>query len=113
VAGRTLLLHAEGGLGNAIQFVRYAPHLARRLSTGGTRVLVECHAALKPLMLSLQGVAGVCAFGQELPPFDRFAPLASLPLILRHTGHALPNVAVFSTSPPPPLRVLSASKELP
>ncbi|OYQ31477.1 hypothetical protein CHU95_20215 [Niveispirillum lacus] len=77
-AGRTLLLHDEQGLGDGIQFARYAPLLAGL----GARVFVECAAPLRRLFASLPGVAGVLTTGQPLPPHDAHAPLLSLPYLL-------------------------------
>jgi len=75
-AGRTILLHAEQGFGDTIQFVRYASEVAAR----GATVHLECQvAALKPLLATVQGVRSVVARGEVLPPFDVHAPLMSLP----------------------------------
>ena len=75
LAGRTILLHAEQGLGDTIQFARYAPILAR----AGATVHLEVQPALKGLLSSLEGIT-VLARGEALPPFDLHCPLASLPL---------------------------------
>ncbi len=75
--GQTLLLHAEQGLGDTIQFVRYAA-LVRRL---GARVVLEVQA---PLVKLLRGLADqVVAEGDALPPCDAHCPLMSLPLAFR------------------------------
>ncbi len=76
LAGRTILLHAEQGLGDTIQFARYAPLLAR----AGARVVLEAQPELKTLLAGLDGVSGVIARGESLPAFDLHCPLASLPL---------------------------------
>jgi tetratricopeptide (TPR) repeat protein len=74
LAGRTLLLHAEQGLGDTIQFARYVP-LARQR---GGRVLLEAQPSLVPL---LDGLAdAIIARGAPRPPFDLHCPLLSLPL---------------------------------
>ena len=75
-ANRTILLHAEQGLGDTIQFARYAPLLARM----GAKVLLEVQPELKELLSGLDGVAAVLAQGELLPAFDLHCPLASLPL---------------------------------
>ncbi len=75
VEGRTVLLHAEQGMGDALQFVRYAPLLARR----GARVVVEVPKPLTALLAQLETVA-VLARGDSLPAFDLHCPLMSLPL---------------------------------
>jgi tetratricopeptide (TPR) repeat protein len=76
VAGRTILLHLEQGLGDTIQFVRYAPLLARR----GAKVILEVQTPLKSLLAQVEGIAGIFASGEELPHFDLRCPFMSLPL---------------------------------
>jgi tetratricopeptide (TPR) repeat protein len=76
LTGRTILLHAEQGLGDTVQFVRYVPLLAR----AGGKVVLEVQPELKPLLSDLQGVAAVLARGEALPAFDLQCPLGSLPL---------------------------------
>jgi len=76
ITGKTVLLYAEQGLGDTIQFARYAPLVAAR----GARVILECHAELQPLLRDLPGVAQCLKRGEPLPPFDFHAPMLSLPL---------------------------------
>jgi len=76
LAGKTILLHAEQGLGDTIQFCRYAKPVAER----GATVLLEVQPQLKALLSTLEGVDRVLATGEELPPFDVHCPLLSLPL---------------------------------
>lgn len=83
LARKVILLHAEQGLGDTIQFVRYAPLLAR---TGAT-VVLEVQAPLKPLLSTVEGVSAVVGRGEALPAFDVHCPLGSLPLALK-TGPA-------------------------
>ena len=78
IAGRTILLHAEQGLGDALQFCRYAALVAER----GARVVLEVYPALQRLMQRLPGVDQVIARGAPLPAYDLHAPLMSLPLAL-------------------------------
>jgi tetratricopeptide (TPR) repeat protein len=75
LAGRTILLHAEQGFGDTLQFARYAPLVAAR----GGRVVLEVQPALVRLMRSLPGPASVIAQGDALPRFDTHCPLLSLP----------------------------------
>lgn len=86
VAGRTILLHAEQGLGDTIQFCRYAKLVAAR----GATVVMEVQKPLKDLMSGLQGIAQVVARGEPLPAFDLHAPLMSLPLALGTTLQTIP-----------------------
>jgi len=96
LAGRTLLLHAEQGLGDTLQFVRYAPHLAR----AGARVIVEAQAPLVTLLRSLEGVAQVAATDDPLPDFDLQCPLLSLPLACGTTLASIPAEVPYLAPPP-------------
>jgi len=73
--GKTILVHAEQGLGDTLQFIRYAPLVKRR---GGT-VLVECQPALVTLLSRCPGIDRVLPEGTPLPDFDVQVPLLSLP----------------------------------
>lgn len=86
IAGRTILLHAEQGLGDTIQFARYAPQVSRR----GATVVLEAHAALVPLLAQLEGIARIVERGAPLPPFDIHCPLMSLPLAFGTTLGTIP-----------------------
>jgi tetratricopeptide (TPR) repeat protein len=86
IAGRTILLHAEQGLGDTVQFARYAPLLAR----DGAQVVLEVQPALKPLLAALDGVAAVVARGEPLPGHDLQCPVASLPLAYRTEVASIP-----------------------
>lgn len=79
LSGKTILLHAEQGLGDTIQFVRYAPLVAKR----GGAVVVEVPSPLAKLLGSIPGVTIVEA-GEPLPEFDYQCPLLSLPRVF-HT----------------------------
>jgi len=74
--GKTILLHAEQGFGDTIQFARYAPLLAAR----GATVVLQVQAELVRLLSGISGVAAVVARGAPLPRFDLQCPLLSLPL---------------------------------
>jgi len=78
LGARTILLHAEQGLGDTVQFCRYASLLA----TLGATVLLEVQPSLKNLLAQVPGVAGIYARGETLPHFDCHCPLLSLPLAL-------------------------------
>jgi len=71
----TVLLHAEQGLGDTLQFVRYAALVKQRVG----RVVVECQAPLERLLARTPGIDQLVARGQPLPPHDAQCPMASLP----------------------------------
>lgn len=79
LAGKTILLHAEQGLGDTLQFIRYVPLVTQK----GARVVVECQKPLVRLLQSMPAIiaakAQVCAAGETLPHFDWHCPLMSLP----------------------------------
>ncbi len=76
IAGKTILLHCEQGLGDTIQFVRYAPLLVER----GASVLIIVQPPLRTLIGAMPGLSGVFIDGEPLPAFDMHCPLLSLPL---------------------------------
>jgi len=76
LGGRTILLHAEQGFGDTMQFVRYAPAVAAR----GARVILEVQPELVGLLSQMAGIATIVPRGALLPPFDYHCPLMSLPL---------------------------------
>jgi hypothetical protein len=75
--GRTVLLHAEQGLGDALQFIRYLPLVQER----GGKAIIECQPALQRLFGTMAGDVPVIAKGAALPAFDVHCPLLSLPRI--------------------------------
>jgi tetratricopeptide (TPR) repeat protein len=78
LTGRTILLHAEQGFGDTLQFIRYAAVVKQY----GGNVIVECQPRLVPLLRNCPGIDQLLAEGSELPAFDVHAPLLSLPRIL-------------------------------
>jgi tetratricopeptide (TPR) repeat protein len=74
LGGRTILVHAEQGLGDTLMFVRYLPQVVAR----GGRVVLECQAPLTRLLEALPCVAQVVAQGDALPEADFHLPLLSL-----------------------------------
>ena len=85
LGGRALLLHAEQGLGDTLQFCRYAP-----LVPPGGRVLLEAQGPLASLLSTLPGVSRVVRRGEALPPFDLHCPLMSLPHVLGTAEDTVP-----------------------
>ena len=86
IAGKRLLLHAEQGLGDTIQFCRYAALAAAR----GAEVLLEVQPSLAKLMRGLAGPATILSHGDALPDFDLHCPLLSLPLAFGTQLHDIP-----------------------
>ncbi|MEO8157424.1 MAG: tetratricopeptide repeat protein [Betaproteobacteria bacterium] len=84
--GKTILLHAEQGLGDTLQFCRYVTLVQAR----GAIVILEVDAALKSLLASLAGVTKIVVFGDALPPCDYHCPLLSLPLAFATTLETIP-----------------------
>jgi len=95
--GRTILLHAEQGFGDAIQFVRYVQLVAQR----GGRVILECHPPLVPLFQEIEGVEAVIPFGATHPPCNYQAALLSLPRIFGTTLQNIPAHFPYMKAAPP------------
>ncbi|MFI4983096.1 MAG: hypothetical protein ACHQIO_22320 [Nevskiales bacterium] len=95
IAGNTVLVHAEQGLGDTIQFCRYATLLANC----GAHVVLEVQLPLVRLIASL-GVGTVVAFGDRLPPFDLHCPLLSLPLAFQTTLETIPAPQSYLSADP-------------
>ncbi len=85
-AGRTVLLTAEQGLGDAIQFVRLVSAVAKR----GVRVIVQAPIPLVALFRGVDGVSETIAAGDPLPAHDAWLPLLSLPRVLGIDASSLP-----------------------
>ncbi|MGF7176644.1 tetratricopeptide repeat protein [Azospirillum doebereinerae] len=91
--GRTILLNTEQGFGDALLTARYVPLVKAR----GGRVILECHPELRRLLDGLPGVDAFIPAGSELPPYDVYCPLMSLPERLGTTVDSVP--------PPTPVSV--------
>ena len=96
LGGRTILLHAEQGYGDTIQFARYAPMVAAR----GGRVVLEVPPALVRLMRTLPGVAEIVVAGDAPPPFDTHCPLLSLPRLFGTTLDNMPHPGPYLQADP-------------
>jgi Flp pilus assembly protein TadD len=96
-AGKTLLLYAEQGLGDALQFARYATLLAR----AGARPLIHCVDALKPLIATVPGVSEVLVGDEPLPDYDAYFPLLSLPRIFATNSETIPSRTSYMTASEP------------
>ncbi|HWK43785.1 MAG TPA: tetratricopeptide repeat-containing glycosyltransferase family protein [Stellaceae bacterium] len=83
---RVLLVHAEQGFGDSLQFCRYVALLA----ASGARIVVEVPPALRRLVTSFAGLEHVVARGDPLPDFDLHCPMLSLPGAFRTTLATIP-----------------------
>ena len=94
--GAVLLVHAEQGFGDTIQFARFLPIAEAR----GARVILEVQPTLKKLFTSFTPSLTVIARGDPLPPFARHVRLMSLPYVLGIGLDTMPPPAAFAPRPP-------------
>jgi Flp pilus assembly protein TadD len=94
--GKTILIHAEQGFGDTLQFVRYAPMVAEK----GLTVVLEVQRPLVRLMRSLPGIAQVLAKGDPLPDFDLHCPMMSLPLAFDTRLGTVPSTPAYLSADP-------------
>ena len=91
---KTILLYGEQGLGDTIQFCRYADLVSKL----GAKVILEVQPALVPLLKDLEGVSQIIAKGTMLPEFDYQCPLLSLPLAFKTVLETIPSSAQYIQS---------------
>ena len=91
----TLLVHAEQGLGDTIQFARLLDAARRRCG----RLVFECHRPLTRLLANLPGVDQIVAAGDPTPSFDQHIPLMSLPGLLGLTPDTIPFAQGYLAAP--------------
>ena len=84
---KTVLLYGEQGLGDIIQFSRYA----KLVSNLGAKVILEIPKSLSLLMKNLEGVSQLVVQGQQIPSFDFHCPLLSLPLAFQTNLSNIPH----------------------
>ena len=96
IAGRTLLLRSEQGLGDSIQMLRYVP----RLAEAGVRVLLAVQPPLETMAAAVPGVDALVRAGDPLPPHDYQTPLMSLPLAMGTLADAIPWDGPYLAPPP-------------
>jgi hypothetical protein len=95
IAGKTVLLVAEQGLGDAIQFARYASLVAAL----GAEVWLGVRPSLTALMATIPGVSRVFGGGEILPAFDLYCPLLSLPLAFDTALETIPSRVPYIRPP--------------
>ena len=96
LAGRIILLRAEQGLGDIIQFVRYVP----MVEAVGGKVILEAPGSLIPLLKTLDSACTLVARGEALPDFDLHCPLMSLPLAFGTTLGTIPVARSYLSADP-------------
>jgi tetratricopeptide (TPR) repeat protein len=77
---KTVLIHAEQGLGDTIQFCRFVPVAAQR-----ARIILACPKSLYPLLAQMPGIADAVS-AEPIPPYDMQCPVMSLPSVLGITA---------------------------
>jgi tetratricopeptide (TPR) repeat protein len=85
IDGKTILVHAEQGFGDTLQFYRYVPLLA-----AGTNVILDVPRPLLRLLRGLNGVRSIITHDDPMPAFDAWVPMMSLPLAFRTTVDSIP-----------------------
>ncbi|HUH94184.1 MAG TPA: DUF5672 family protein [Casimicrobiaceae bacterium] len=95
LGGGTLLLAVEQGLGDALQFARYATLLHAK----GMRCVIRCPASLAPLLETVPGVAEVSVDGDPLPRYDAYLPLLSAPRLVRTRTDTIPGSVPYIQVP--------------
>lgn len=93
---KTLLLYSDQGLGDMIQFARYAPLVAR----AGGRALLEADRALLGLLGRMDGVSALVAKGSPLPAFDLHIHILSLPVAFQTEVASIPGVSPYLSASP-------------
>jgi Flp pilus assembly protein TadD len=96
LSGRTILLYAEQGLGDTLQFIRYAGVVKER----GARVIALCHRALVRLLKCCNEIDEVFEKDGRLPHYDYCAPMMSLPGIVGTTLETVPNKFPYLAADP-------------
>lgn len=91
LTGKTILLYAEQGMGDSIQFIRYVPQVAKR----GGKIILECQAPLKRLFAQIPSIQAIVAGDDPLPHFDLQCPLLTLPHIFRTDLNSIPGPAKY------------------
>jgi|SRR5580658_2961242 tetratricopeptide (TPR) repeat protein len=96
IAGKTILLYGEQGLGDTLQFCRYASLVAKL----GASVILEVQEPLLRALASVEGVSQLLPRGSPLPNFDYYCPLVSLPLAFKTDDHSIPRTHRYLASDP-------------
>jgi Flp pilus assembly protein TadD len=92
--GRRILIHAEQGLGDVLQFVRYLPKILER----GGQVILHCQRDLHRLLQAFPGITELTSPDQPLPAFDMHCPLLSLPRVFQTNATNIPAAIPYLTA---------------
>ena len=109
LAGRSILVHAEQGFGDTLQFCRYLTQVAKTANAG--EVVFECQRPLYRLLATIDGADTVIARGDPLPNTDFHVPLLSLPRIFDTTLDNIPAPSPYLSTPAETSATLSARKD--
>lgn len=97
LAGKVVLIAAEQGFGDALQFARFLPLLTQQ----GAAVIVECQPELTDLFGAIPGITQVVEKNAALPPYDLWAPMMSLAWLMGVTWENLPAPPAYLRPPRP------------
>ena len=93
--GANILIHAEQGLGDTLQFLRYVPMVVQ----AGGQIFLEVPETIRRLAAEIRGVSAVIATGEALPPFEWQCPMMSLPLAFQTTVDSIPSHVPYLSIP--------------
>jgi len=102
--GKRILLHAEQGLGDSLQFLRYVP----QVQAAGGHVILDVPPALRRIAALIPDLEALTCTGDPLPPFDCHCPLMSLPQAFATTLETIPARVPYLTVPDDALKTASA-----
>ena len=97
---RHLLLHAEQGFGDTLQFVRFGSLIPK----AGGNITLAVQAELVSLLAGMPWADEVISLDEGLPSADVHAPLANLPSLLDPTGHLVRSIGAYLSLPDPSLQ---------
>ena len=95
LTGKTILVYTEGGLGDAVNFIRLLPFVAQH----NGKIILECQPTVQPLFELLPNIDRIIPRGQPLPAFDCQIALQSLPRLMRITLDSIPNKVPYLQIP--------------
>lgn len=94
IAGKRLLVHAEQGYGDSIQFVRYMEQIRAQ----GAEIIFEAPPVLRRLMETARGIDRLVTRGEPVPAFDFHVPLLNVPGVVGANLENLPSPVPYLSS---------------